>query len=715
MSSQQTLAPAQRRIFEKMGNELENREYTKALRSADAILSVVPEHADTLAVKGVSMFNLDHKEEGYEIIKKAIALNPGSTMAWHSLGVCQRSDRNYHEALKAFKRTLTTDPNNFNVMRDISSICIQLRDWEQFLEFREKMLKLKSGIRANWIALSCGHRILGNYKLAAAMMDVMASIMSCGDHPAEVSEVQLYRVELELESGEPQRALELLKRHDAEIRDTVMKLLLRAKAHAQLGQKAEATKRYMELISMGFHEADCIAAIAQLRKIPLDAYLRPKRDVDKYMEMMDQVLEVTNHKGSNYAIRHILDCVPLDQFRERLITFVKPYIMRLIPSIVSILKSLYRDEDRAKAVGEVFQQWEQELLLDDFSGFGREKNPCYILWVWMFLASHYRRTGDYATAHNYIDKAIAHTPTLELLYLEKSKIYAREGKTSEMAQCADFCRKLDLQDKYLNSKAAKYFFRDNQIEKGEETMQLFYKESVVQGDTYLTALESQCAWYGREVGEAFYRRGDYISALQNLLLFEKHHYNNHCELTDFHAYVFRRCTMRPWFNVLDCDDNIGKNKFFLKQCPAIVRCYMKVDELGEEAVRAAHTPRPELVLDGIGSEDAKRLKQLRKDYYITNLDLTEPMAKAERYLGYLLENCAHLESVHTLAVEYYTKRKKPLVVARELLALKRLGHRGLGALVEEFNQKLYVERVSDMDDRVRGVVDAILQQIARLD
>ncbi|CCW67025.1 unnamed protein product [Phytomonas sp. Hart1] len=715
MPSQQALAPAQRRIFEKMGNEIESREYTKALRSADAILSMAPEHVDTLAMKGVSMFNLDRKEEGYDTIKKAIALNPSSTMAWHSLGVCQRSDRNYHETLKAFKRTLTTDPNNFNVMRDISSICIQLRDWEQFLEIRERMLTLKAGNRANWIALSCGHRILGNYKLAAAMMDVMASIMSCGDHPVEVSEVQLYRVELELESGEPQKALELLKRHDAEIKDTVTKLLLRAKSHAQLGQKVEATKRYMELISMGFHEADCIASIAQLRKIPLDAYLRPKRDVDRYMELMEQVLEVTNHKSNNYASRHLLDCVPLDQLKERLITFAKPYIIRMIPSVVSVLKSLYRDEERVNVVGEVFKQWEQELLSDDFSSFGNEKKPCYILWVKMFLASHHRRTGDYATAHIYIDEAIAHTPTLELLYLEKSKIYAREGKTSEMAQSADFCRKLDLQDKYLNSKAAKYFLRDNQIEKAEETIQLFYKESVVSGDTYLTALESQCAWYGHEMGEAFYRRGDYISALQNLLLFELHHYNNHCELTDFHAYVFRRCTMRPWFNVIDCDDNMGKNKFLLKQCPAIVRCYMKVDELGEETVRAAHIPRPELVLDGVGTEDAKRLRQLRKDYYITDIDLTDPMAKAERYLTYLLDNCAYLESVHTLAVEYYTRRKNSCVVARELLCLKRLGHQGLETLVEEFTRGIYAEQMNDMDIRVRDVVDTLLQYITKSD
>ncbi|KAG5464695.1 hypothetical protein LSCM4_00135 [Leishmania orientalis] len=707
-SAPSTLPAEQQRLFDRMNREYSNREYSKALRTSENILSVVPNHVDTFAGRGLVLYNMERQEEGYESIKQAILLNPKSMVAWHALGMCQRLDKKFGEAVKAFKRALTFDPANTEVLRDLASACIQVRDWPLFLEAREKMVTAKASVRANWVALSCGHRILGHSRIAAAVMDAMTSIMDAGDSPVEVSEAQLYRVELELESGAPQRALELLKKHDSEIIDVETKVLLRAKAHAQLGQRSEAEKRYMEAIAMGVSEADSIAALAHLQKIPLDRYLRPVAGyTEKYMEIIDRVLKAC--PKCDYARRHALDCVPIGDFSERLVTFATPYIQRMIPSLFSVLKSLYVDAERAARIGDVFATMEQELEAKDFSRFGGEANPCYILWVHTFLASHYRRIGDYAVAHAYIDKAIAHTPTLELLYLEKAKILAREGKTAEAAEQADVARRLDLQDKYLNSKAAKYYFRDNQVEKGEATMQLFYKPSVVEGDTYLTALESQCYWYEREVGEAFYRKGDYISALQNLLMFERHHEQNHCELSDFHNYVFRRNTMRPWFDVLECDDHMGRNKFFLKFCPAIVRTYMRIHEKGEEAVQAAHVPRPELRFDNVTPDEVKRLKQQLKDYYISDVDLTEPLVKASRYMGYLLDHRSTEASTHTLAIELYTAADKPLLVARALLALHRQQYNQTKDLAMAFKTGLYAS--TTMDSRVQAVVDEILASV----
>ncbi|KAG5465432.1 hypothetical protein CUR178_00135 [Leishmania enriettii] len=707
-SAPSTLPAEQQRLFDRMNREYSNREYSKALRTSENILSVVPNHVDTFAGRGLVLYNMERQEEGYESIKQAILLNPKSMVAWHALGMCQRLDKKFGEAVKAFKRALTFDPANTEVLRDLASACIQVRDWPLFLEAREKMVTAKASVRANWVALSCGHRILGHARIAAAVMDAMTSIMDAGDCPVEVSEAQLYRVELELESGAPQRALELLKKHDSEIIDVETKVLLRAEAHAQLGQRSEAEKRYMEAIAMGVSEADSIAALAHLQKIPLDRYLRPVAGyTEKYMEIIDRVLKAC--PKCDYARRHALDCVPIGEFSERLAAFATPYIQRMIPSLFSVLKSLYVDAERAARIGNVFATMEHELEAKDFSRFGGEANPCYILWVHTFLASHYRRIGDYAVAHAYIDKAIAHTPTLELLYLEKAKILAREGKTADAAEQADMARRLDLQDKYLNSKAAKYYFRDNQVEKGEATMQLFYKPSVVEGDTYLTALESQCYWYEREVGEAFYRKGDYISALQNLLMFERHHEQNHCELSDFHNYVFRRNTMRPWFDVLECDDHMGRNKFFLKFCPAIVRTYMRIHEKGEEAVQAAHVPRPELRFDNVTPDEVKRLKQQLKDYFISDVDLTEPLVKASRYMGYLLDNRSTEASTHTLAIELYTAADKPLLVARALLALHRQQYNQTKNLAMAFKTGLYASTA--MDSRVQAVVDEILASV----
>ncbi|ESL10415.1 N-acetyltransferase subunit Nat1 [Trypanosoma rangeli SC58] len=700
-----TLPPAQQKLFEKLGREFDAREYAKALRSADAILAVIPNHADTIAMKGLTLHYLDRREEGHSAIKEAIELNTSSTMAWHSLGLCHRAEKNYPEAIKAFKQAHQTDPSNANVLRDLSSVCVQVRDWEQFVETRQKMVTLKAGVRANWIALSCGHRMQRHTELAAAVIDVMMAIMDAGDKAVEKSEVFLYLVELELSHNAPARALELLKKHDAAIVDEEEKLFLRAKAHALLGQKAEAEKRYMELIGRGVSEADYIAAIAHLRKIPLDAHRCPKRDEGKYLQILQQVIDV--YPKCDYARRHLLDFVPIAEFRKRLCDYASVFIIKMIPSLFSVLKSLYKDSERAKEIGAVFLQWEDEIKRNDFSSFGGKANPSYILWIWMYLSSHYRRLHQFDQAFHYINLAIDHTPTVELLYLMKAKIHARNQEFDEAAVNADKARQLDLQDKYLNGKAAKYFLRANRIEEAEARMQMFYKASTVPGDTYLTALESQCAWYEREVGDAFFRKGDYISALDNYLMYEEHHKRNHAELLDFHNYVFRRCTMRAWFDVLARDDDLNGNKFFLKLCPRIVRTYLKVYEEGEEAVRAKYVSRPEL---GPCSdvEENKRLTQLRKEYYLGDVDLSNPLQKAERYLlPYLSHNLSSAEA-HVLAFEFYTAMRRPLLVARELLSLAKLKETGTVDRITLFESRLYAESAPEMDCRVKNVIDEVL-------
>nr|CCC93718.1 unnamed protein product [Trypanosoma congolense IL3000] len=699
------LSYQQQRQFEKLSREFDAREYAKALRTADGILSVSPDHADTMALKGVTLHNMNRKEEGYAMINKALAITDSSTLVWHSLGMCHRSDNMCEEALSDFYEAFKHGPTNTTVLRDISSLCIQLRDWQQFVDAREKMIKLKSGVRANWIALSCGHRMLGHMELAAATIDVMVSLLGAGENSVEKSEVYLYHIELEIAQNAGSRALELLKKYESEITDEYAKLHLRAKIHTLLGQKGEAEKRYMELIGKGMAEADCVAAIAQLHKIPLDFSRCPKRDTEKYLEILQRVAKA--NPKSDYVKRQALECVPIGDFEERLREYALTFVKKMIPSLFSVLKSLYKHADRTKIIGEVFKKWENELCAGDFSSFDGIKNPTYILWIWVYLASHYCRTGQYGLGLQYIERAIDHTPTLDLLYLMKAKIQARNNQLDEAAASADMARKLDLQDKYLNGKAAKYFFRANRIAEGEERMLMFYKASVAPQDAYLTALESQCAWYEREVGDAYYRMGDYVSALANYLMYEEHHKRIHNELAEFHNYVFRRSTMRPWFDVLACDDNLTGNKFFQKLCPRIARTYMKVHEEGEEATRARHVPRPEI---GVYSdpEEAKCAAKLRSTLYLQDIDLSEPLKKAERYIqAHVLHNALSTEA-HLLALQFYTMYRKPLLVARQLLVLAKLREPTAREMIEDFEKNLLQEVRSETDPRVVDVVNEVI-------
>ncbi|CUG21331.1 N-acetyltransferase subunit Nat1, putative [Bodo saltans] len=664
------LPPKEQKLFDQMSKQFDNRDYAKAIRTADTILAAVPEHGETLAMKGLTLHTMDKKEEGIALVKAGVAKAMRSGICWHSLGMCYRSDKNFAEAQKTFKIATQRDPKNMNVLRDLSSLSVQLRDWDCFFDSREKLLGLKANVRANWVALSCAYRQLGQTELAAAIMDVMIQIMDAGDNKVEVSEIHLYRAELELMNNQHQKALEILMKHNSEIIDTHIKCKIRAKALASKGDKDKAEAEYMFLIGERFAEGDCIVAIAGLRKIPLGADNLPKGDEAsaKMLQLLDQIA-VANPK-CDYARRVALDCVPLAEFEARLCAYAAPFITKMIPSLLSVLKTLYRCPEKAATIGTVFLRWEAELKANSFVSFGGTPNPALIMWVHAFLASHFTRLCEFEKAHQYVTLAINHTPTVEMLYLLRAKIFHREGKLAEAAEFADKARLLDLQDKYLNGKCAKYQFRAGLIQKGEATMQLFYKPTTV-NDTFLVALESQCAWYEREVGDAFFAKGDVVSALQNYLMYEKHHGNSHDELLDFHGYVFRRCNVRAWFDVIARDDSLNSNQFFLLLCPRITRAYIRIFELGEEAIRAKHEPRLKPAPTTDEAEDKRRAQQW-DEYYLANVDISEPLSKAQRYVEALLQNRWNTEAAHEVAIEYYLALKKPLLAVQSLIALRKL-------------------------------------------
>ena len=745
--------------YDNMSKCFDSREYVKAVRHADNVLSLHPNHPETMAMKGLCLHTMEKREEGHALVKEALTHSMTSSLVWHCLGLCYKGEKNVVEALKAFKQSVKMDPTNGNALRDVSSACIQVGDWEGLVEVRQKLVAQKSGVRANWIALSCAHRLAGNLELATQVLEVMLKIMDAGDNAMEKSEVHLFRADLELLQKRPNRVLEILKNRD--ITDASEKLILRAKAMGMLNQREGAEKIYFELINKGISEADCAVQVALLRGITMDGvnlgtefaapytrarclplrhYLHEtdpavKDNNDKFVAMLDDI--VASGASNNYnsssnsnpvrcwegAKRLALDCVTdLVSFKARLAEFLKPYILRTIPAVISILKSIYQfypaDSPRVAYVGELLHEYERLIEAGTFSA---TQNPMHAVWIWQALSSHYMRIGNLVKAHEYVDKAIAHTPTMEQLYLLKAKISRRGNNLLEAAELAEKARIMDLQDRYLNNKATKYWLRVGDVERAESVFQLFLKASQNPHDAYLTGYETQCTWFERELGDAFlnpsatYEVGaemvcgekglttrpramqknsnDALSALQNYLMFEYHHQDNHEELSDFHNYTFRRCNMRQFVDVQLTNHNLATQHMFLRFCAGIVKALMQVAADGEDAVRGRHVARPPpnshaSVVDAAPLEDKEKEKERQEDIkrrgdlytnmYNTSLSLEQPLSRARPYVDALLMFQGAIPSTHELAIEYFLLCQEKegkgyfVPIVRSLSALKAI-------------------------------------------
>jgi peptide alpha-N-acetyltransferase len=106
----------------------------------------------------------------------------------------------------------------------------------------------------------------------------------------------------------------------------------------------------------------------------------------------------------------------------------------------------------------------------------RSEVPTMYMWLLNLAAHHQCRIGEYAAALELIDKAIAHTPTVPDLYLTKGKVLTKSGEIAQASEVFDEARKLDLADRYLNNKSAKYKLRNNDIPGAHELMAMFSRE-----------------------------------------------------------------------------------------------------------------------------------------------------------------------------------------------------------------------------------------------
>lgn len=113
---------------------------------------------------------------------------------------------------------------------------------------------------------------------------------------------------------------------------------------------------------------------------------------------------------------------------------------------------------------------------DDKPPFPPESEPpTTYLWTLYFLAQHYSHISQHSHALSLLETAILHTPTLPELLMCKARVLKRIGDPWGAAKAMDEARVLDLQDRFLNTKCAKYRLRAGLEEEAQEVFGLFTK------------------------------------------------------------------------------------------------------------------------------------------------------------------------------------------------------------------------------------------------
>ncbi|KHN31634.1 N-alpha-acetyltransferase 16, NatA auxiliary subunit, partial [Glycine soja] len=115
----------------------ETKQYKKGLKAADAILKKFPDldHGETLSMKSLTLNSMDCKSKAYELVYQSynsclsddptlifvlVQNDLKSRICWHAYGHLYRSDREYQEAIKCYRNALRIDPDNIEILCDLS-------------------------------------------------------------------------------------------------------------------------------------------------------------------------------------------------------------------------------------------------------------------------------------------------------------------------------------------------------------------------------------------------------------------------------------------------------------------------------------------------------------------------------------------------------------------------------------------------------------------
>lgn len=166
---------------------------------------------------------------------------------------------------------------------------------------------------------------------------------------------------------------------------------------------------------------------------------------------------------------------PCNRFEESFKDYIISSFRKGIPSIFVTTRDLiYKDLEKVKVIDKVLSDIITVLESEKkFSGQTEVEPPTTILWAYFYNAQHLDWKNQYSESLKMIDKAIYHTPTLLEAYMIKAKLLKHSGSVQSAAEEMDKARKLDLQDRFINSKCAKYMFRAGRIQEAEKIVCLF--------------------------------------------------------------------------------------------------------------------------------------------------------------------------------------------------------------------------------------------------
>lgn len=706
MPSSQPLPNAEANLFKKILKSYEQKQYKKSLQYVKEILKKFPDHGETLSMKGLILNYCNKKTEAYESAQKGLRNDMKSHVCWHVYGLLQRSDRKYDEAIKAYRNALRCDPENLQILRDLSLLQIQIRDLEGYRDTRYQLLQLRPGQRVSWIGFAMAHHLLKDYDIALNVLEEFAKTQQSKSIDYETSELLSYQTLVYCEAGLYDQCLKHLEDNRRYLLDKLNAEETKGDIYLKTGKKDLAVKTYENLIERNPDNVSYYKKLIECSNLT--------DNVEEQIYFYKQYAE--QYPRSDVPRKQPLLFLTGDQFRKALDKYLRRALTKGVPPLFKELKIVFQYSDKLRIIEEIMLDYVTNLSKsgyyssDDIENKDVEKEaPTTLLWVYYYLAQHFDYLKNFDKALEYINKAIDYTPTLVELYMIKGKIYKHSGDIYEAVKWMDEAQSLDTADRFVNYKCSKYMLRANMIKEAEEIAGKFTRESTSPFD-YLK--EMQCMWFETECANAYYRLGQYGESLKKCLQVEKHFSEIIEDQFDFHSYCMRKMTLCSYVDMLRLEDKVKSHPFFFKAAQIAIEVYLylhdyplqdaadlneNTENLSASELKKLRNKQKKQALKA-QQEKEERMKQEQKkkdlnkaknkddggdgdiqaeeDLQAEKLERPEnALEELNKFLKPLEEFGLDQVETHILAIEVYSRKQKVLLMLKFLKKLKKFNNK----------------------------------------
>ena len=467
-----------------------------------------------------------------------------SHVCWHVYGLLHRSDRNYNEAIKAYKQALRIDPENLQILRDLSLLQIQMRDLAGFVVTRHTLLTLKSNAKMNWLSFALAKHLTGDLEGAISVIDTYLGTLTEGspelERGFESSELAMYRNTILAEI--PDSYAEALK-HLTKCEDVVVDrsawLMTRAKYQLYLGQFEDARNTFLELFERGACDDYPVHSGYMCALLELDPAICEEAlnlggmdtvattiklsDAQKQSLLEAYRGELLTMMPKSSAVQRIpLTLIQGKELQTASDAYCRKALSKGVPSLCSDLSSFLvveengryrRIEDPADVKNNQTYRTFVEMT-DAYIGSlvacgkfaaddEKEEQPSTILWTWFLRAGFHELAGEYVEGIALLDKCLEHTPTAVDVYELKARLLKAAGDMNSAVDCLDNGRELDKQDRYINNQTTKYMLQAGMQETALERIALFTRH---EGNPEQNLFDMQCSWYELELADCLRRK-----------------------------------------------------------------------------------------------------------------------------------------------------------------------------------------------------------------